>query len=186
MNTPDVNVLLYAVNLDAPQYSAAAHWIEDSFSGSAGIAFTWHALTGFLRLSTQPRIIRSALPLDTALAVVDEWLSHPRARIIGPTDRHASMLGRLLIGAGRGGNLVSDAHLAAIAIEHGAVLGTFDRDFERFAGLRMDWLQGGAVHDDSHARLRGSVPRFDDPLSPVDNEGQASTSPRRARQKRRS
>jgi hypothetical protein len=147
VKTPDVNVLVYAVNLDAPQRSPSARWIEDALSDPTGIAFTWHALAGFLRLSTQQRIVRSALPLDTALGVVDEWLSHPRARIIGPTERHAPLLARLLIGAGRGGNLVSDAHLAAIAIEHGAVLGTFDRDFERFAGLRFDWLQGDAVHE---------------------------------------
>lgn len=147
MKTPDVNVLVYAVNLDAPQRSAAARWLEEAFADPAGIAFTWHALAGFLRLSTQRRIVATALPLETALRVTDEWLSHPRARIIGPTDRHASLLGRLLMGAGQGGNLVSDAHLAAIAIEHGATLGTFDRDFERFAGLRMDWLQGDAVHE---------------------------------------
>lgn len=142
MRTPDVNVLVYAVNLDAPQRSAAARWLEDAFADPVGIAFTWHVLAGFLRLTTQQRIVRSALALDTALGIVDEWLSHPRARIVGPTDRHASLLARLLIGAGRGGNLVSDAHLAAMAIEHGAILGTFDRDFERFAGLRIDWLQG--------------------------------------------
>lgn len=147
MKTPDANVLVYAVNMDAPQGSAAARWIEDALSEPAGIAFTWHALAGFLRLSTQQRIVRSALPLDTALGVVDEWLSHPRARIIGATTRHASLLARLLIGAGRGGNLVSDAHLAAIAIEHGATLGTFDRDFERFAGLRIDWLTAAVVHE---------------------------------------
>lgn len=147
MKTPDVNVLVYATNLDAPQRSAAARWIEDAFRQPSGIAFTWHALMGFLRLSTQSRIVRTALPLDTALGVVEEWLAHPHARIIGPTERHAHLLARLLIGAGRGGNLVSDAHLAAIAIEHGAVLGTFDRDFERFAGLRLDWLQGDAVHE---------------------------------------
>lgn len=147
MKTPDVNVLVYAVNLDAPQRAVAARWIEDAFSDSAGLGFTWHVLAGFLRLSTQQRIVRSALPLDTALGIVDEWLSHPRARVIGPTDRHAHLLARLLVGAGRGGNLVSDAHLAAIAIEHGAVLGTFDRDFERFAGLRLDWLQRDAVHE---------------------------------------
>lgn len=147
MKTPDVNVLVYAVNLDAPQRAAAARWIEDTLSEPAGVAFTWHALAGFLRLSTQRRIVPSALSLDTALGVVDEWLSHPRARIIGPTERHSHLLARLLVGAGRGGNLVSDAHLAAIAIEHGAVLGTFDRDFERFAGLRLDWLQGEAVHE---------------------------------------
>lgn len=146
MKTPDVNVLVYAVNLDAPQRAPAAHWIEGAFSDPAGIAFTWHALTGFLRLSTQRRIVRSALPLDTALGVVDEWLSHPRARIIGPNEHHAPLLARLLIGAGRGGNLVSDAHLAAIAIEHGAILGTFDADFERFAGLRFEHLATDAIH----------------------------------------
>jgi toxin-antitoxin system PIN domain toxin len=147
VKTPDVNVLVYAVNLDAPQRSAAARWIENALSDPAGIAFTWHALSGFLRLSTQPRIVRSALPLDTALGVLDEWLSHPRARIIGPTNRHASLLARLLIGAGRGGNLVSDAHLAAIAIEHGAILGTFDGDFERFSGLRFEHLDSPSVHE---------------------------------------
>jgi predicted nucleic acid-binding protein len=72
--------------------------------------------------------------------VVDVWLSQPTASILNPTDRHAGVLGRLLLGAGSGGNLVSDAHLAALAIEHGAELGTFDRDFARFAGLRLQWL----------------------------------------------
>jgi len=147
VKTPDVNVLVYAVNLDAPQYAPAIRWLEEAFRDASGIAFTWHALAGFLRLSTQGRIVRNALPLDTALGVVDEWLAHPHARIIGPTERHAPLLARLLIGAGRGGNLVSDARLAAIAIEHGAVLGTFDRDFEQFAGLRLDWLRGDAVHE---------------------------------------
>lgn len=147
MRTPDVNVLVYAVNLDAPQRAVAARWLEDAFADPAGIAFTWHALAGFLRISTQRRIVRATLPVETALGVVEEWLSHPRARMIGPTDRHAPLLARLLIGAGRGGNLVSDAHLAAITIEHAATLGTFDRDFERFAGLKMDWLQGDAVHE---------------------------------------
>ncbi|MGH8146220.1 MAG: TA system VapC family ribonuclease toxin [Rhodanobacteraceae bacterium] len=147
MKTPDVNLLVYAVNLDAPQRTAAARWLEDAFQDPAGIGFTWHALAGFLRLSTQQRIVPSALPLDTALNVIQEWLTHPRARIISPTERHASLLARLLVGAGRGGNLVSDAHLAAIAIEHGAVLGTFDRDFDQFAGLRLEWLQASAVHE---------------------------------------
>jgi toxin-antitoxin system PIN domain toxin len=147
VKTPDVNVLMYSVNLDAPQHVSAARWLEGAFHDPAGIGFTWNALAGFLRLSTQRRIIPTALPLETALGVVDEWLAHPHARILGPTDRHASLLARLLIGAGRGGNLVSDAHLAAIAIEHGAVLGTFDADFERFAGLRFEHLAADAVHD---------------------------------------
>ncbi|MBS0382275.1 MAG: PIN domain-containing protein [Proteobacteria bacterium] len=98
-------------------------------------------------MSTIRGVLAKQLSVEEALRFVDEWLAHPRARIIGPTDRHAPVLARLLIGAGRAGNLVSDAHLAAIAIEHGATLGTFDRDFERFAGLQMDWLQAAAVHE---------------------------------------
>lgn len=147
MKTPDVNVLVYAVNQDAPQQAAAARWLEAAFDDPAGVAFTWPALLGFLRLATQSRIVRSPLPLATALQVVDEWLSHPHARIITPTDRHASLLARLLIGAGRGGNLVSDANLAALAIEHGATLGTFDRDFECFAGLHCEILGPAAVNE---------------------------------------
>ncbi|TAN06150.1 MAG: PIN domain-containing protein [Rhodanobacteraceae bacterium] len=153
VRTPDVNVLVYATNLDAPQRAAAARWLEEAFRDPAGIAFTWHALAAFLRLSTQGRIVPKALPLETALQVMDEWLGHPRARIIGATERHAAVLGRLLIGAGRGGNLVGDAQLAAIAISHGAVLGTFDRDFERFAGLRFEHLDSQSIPDlGSHYR----------------------------------
>jgi toxin-antitoxin system PIN domain toxin len=147
LKTPDVNVLLYATNLSAPQRDAAKRWLEAAFDDPAGVGFMWAALTGFLRLSTKHALLPEPLPVDVALGVIDEWLAHPRVRIIGPTDRHASVLGRLLIGAGRGGNLVSDAHLAAIAIEHGAVLGTFDRDFERFAGLQLEWLQASSVHE---------------------------------------
>lgn len=147
MKTPDVNLLVYVVNTDAPQRAAAARWLEEAFDDRAGIGFAWHALAGFLRLSTRRWILPHPLPVETALGVVDEWLSHPHARILNPTDRHAAVLGRLLIGAGRGGNLVSDAHLAAIAIEHGVVLGTFDADFELFAGLRCEHLAADAIHE---------------------------------------
>lgn len=144
---PDVNVLVYAINPDALQHTAARRWLEAAYLDPAGVALTWAALTGFLRVSTIRGVLAKQLSVEEALRFVDEWLAHPRARIIGPTDRHAPVLARLLIGAGRAGNLVSDAHLAAIAIEHGATLGTFDRDFERFAGLQMDWLQAAAVHE---------------------------------------
>lgn len=142
MRTPDVNVLLYAVNADSPQHAVARGWIEDSFARTQGVGFAWSALVGFLRLATRRGIFERPLPVEDALGVVDAWLGHPAARVIEPTERHARLLSSLLIGAGRGGNLVSDAHLAALAIEHGAELGTFDRDFDRFAGLRMTLLEG--------------------------------------------
>lgn len=144
---PDVNVLVYAINPDSRHHTAARYWLEGGYHDPAGVGFAWAAVTGFLRISTLHRVLPKALSIADALRFVDEWLSHPRAQILEPTDRHAALLGRLLIGAGHGGNLVSDAHLAAIAIEHGATLGSFDVDFERFAGLRFEHLVTDAVHE---------------------------------------
>ena len=112
-----------------------------ALSRAQGIAFAWPALLGFLRLSTRRGIFVKPLALGDALGVVDAWLHHLAARILAPTERHAGLLASLLLGAGRGGNLLSDAQLAALAIEHGAELGTFDHDFERFAGLRVSVLK---------------------------------------------
>jgi uncharacterized protein len=141
MKTPDVNLLLYAVNADSPQHKAARSWIESAFASAGGIAFCWPALLGFLRLATRTGIFSQPLTVEQALEVVDAWLEHPAARVIAPTERHAALLSGLLLARGRGGNLVSDAHIAALAIENGAELGTFDRDFEQFAGLRMTLLK---------------------------------------------
>jgi toxin-antitoxin system PIN domain toxin len=147
MRTPDVNILLYAVNADCAQQAIATRWLEQAYDESGGIAFAWVALLGFVRIATRRGIYPNPLSLDQALGQVDTWLHHPRARLLHPTDRHAAVLARLLIGAGRGGDLVTDAHLAALAIEHSATLGTFDRDFERFPGLRVDILAHHAVHE---------------------------------------
>lgn len=184
---PDVNVLVYAINPDSLHHAPARRWLEDALRSPPGVGFPWNSLLGFLRLTTKRGVLPTTLSVEDALRFVEEWLAHPHARIVSPTERHAPLLARLLIGAGRGGNLVSDAHLAAIAIEHGAVLGTFDRDFERFAGLRMEWLQGDAVHEGSVAPLKGSVLRFDNPLAPVDDGWLAEkpSQPRRRRKARR-
>lgn len=147
MKTPDVNVLLYAVNADSPHQREAADWLEAAFAEPAGVGFAWVALLGFIRLTTRSGIFAHPLTIDDALGLVDDWLHHPHARILNPTDRHGALLARLLIGAGSGGNLTTDAHLAASAIEHGATLGTYDRDFERFSGLRLECLPLHAVHD---------------------------------------
>jgi uncharacterized protein len=141
MKTPDVNLLLYAVNADSAQHRAARSWLEAAFASAGGIGFCWPTLVGFLRLSTRSSIFGQPLTLEHALELVDAWLGHPGARLIAPTERHAALLSSLLLARGRGGNLVSDAHIAALAIEHGAELGTFDRDFEQFTGLRMTLLK---------------------------------------------
>lgn len=141
MKMPDVNVLLYAVNNDSAHHQAARNWLEEAFQKPGGVGFTWHALLGFLRLSTKPPVFRKPLPVEDALAVIGDWLEQPGAQLVHPTERHTLMLARLLLPLGVGGDLVADAHLAAVAIEHGAELGSFDGDFEQFAGLRFEKLR---------------------------------------------
>ncbi len=140
MRLPDVNVLLNAVVEESPHHVPARSWLEDSFSRPQGLGLAWLALIGFIRIGTQRGVFPTPMPVDQALGVVDEWLSHPRVRILQPGPRHAGILGRLLVAAGTAGNLTNDAHLAALAIEHNAEVGTFDRDFKRFAGLRFQLL----------------------------------------------
>ncbi len=151
MKTPDVNILVHAINADTPQHTAARRWLEDAYLEPAGIGFTWVALRGFVRITTRRGILPTPLSIEDAFGLVDDWLNHPHARILNPTDRHAALLARLLLGAGRGGSLVTDVHLAAIAIEHGATLGSFDHDFARFAGLQLEQLSTHMVHDQKHA-----------------------------------
>lgn len=141
MRLLDTNVWLYAVNESAPQHRAAVSALENAFGQRHGVVVAWNALLGFLRLSTQRGVLPTPLPIESALLTVHDWLTHPAATIVHPGPQHGALLARLLLGAGQGGNLTNDAHLAALAIEHGATLVSFDRDFERFAGLRFERLQ---------------------------------------------
>lgn len=140
MILPDVNVLLYAVNTGAPQNTTAQAALKGAYENGP-VALCWPALLGFLRLSTRAGILPRPLGVEQALEVVRTWLSLPGSVLVQPTPQHAAVLGGLLLGAGRGGPLVSDAHLAALAIEHGATLLSFDADFARFAGLRFKHLR---------------------------------------------
>jgi len=132
---PDVNLLLYAVDARSPQHDRARSWLEESLSGTATVAFGWSVILAFIRLVTNPRVFNGPLDASTAIAIVRGWLEQPNAIIADPTDRHLALLGDLLEAAGTAGNLTSDAHLAALAIEHGADLHSADNDFARFAGL---------------------------------------------------
>lgn len=140
MRLPDVNVLLFAVNSAADQHPRAKKVLESAFADAAGVGLSWTALLGFIRLATRRGIFANPLSVEDALSVVRVWLEQPKARVLDPTDQHHEILGRLLLGAGTAGNLTTDAHLAALAIEHGATILTFDHDFERFAGLRCQLL----------------------------------------------
>lgn len=136
MILPDVNVLLYAVNSSSDQHAVALRALRRGLDDPRGIAFAWVALLAFLRLATRRGIFPRPLSIEDSLRVIEHWLGHPQARVIHPGDRHAEILGRLLKAAGTAGNLTTDAHLAALAMEHGATIVSFDRDFARFEGVR--------------------------------------------------
>lgn len=138
MRLPDINLLLYAVNSNAPQFPRARPWLEGRLQGTETVAFSWSTLTGFLRLSTRYGIFPAPLSAADAFDLVDSWLALPHVTVLHPTDRHAVVLRELLGQVGTAGSLVSDAHLAALAIEHGATLESADHDFGRFPGLRWE------------------------------------------------
>jgi uncharacterized protein len=133
---PDLNLLLYAIDVEAPSHEQARVWLEDTLSGTEQVAFAWMVLLGFVRISTNPAVFDHPLDAEEALDYVDGWLSQPVATVIHPSERHAVLLRELLRPLGSAGNLTSDAHLAALAIEHGAELCSRDTDFSRFPGLR--------------------------------------------------
>ena len=128
----DANVLLYAVNESQPQYARSHRWIEQALNGTETIGFAWLVLVAFLRLATLRTLFPSALEANTALDLVDSWLGAPQAIVVHPTTRHSALLRTLLSDVGTAGNLVNDAHLAALCVEHGARICTFDRAFLRF------------------------------------------------------
>jgi toxin-antitoxin system PIN domain toxin len=133
---PDVNLLLYAYDSDSPRHAVAREWLEETLSGTETVALAWAAMVGFVRLATNPSVFVQPWDVGDALDLVDEWLAQPPVTVVHPTDRHAAVLRDLLTPLGAAGNLTSDAHLAALAIEHGASLCSCDNDFSRFTGLR--------------------------------------------------
>lgn len=138
MIIPDVNLLVYGVNRDAPEHRRAKAWLEKAISGPDTIGFSWNVLLAFLRLTTRAGLLRNPLAPETSLDLIQTWLEQPSATEVHPGPAHLSILRELLSAAGTAGNLTSDAHLAAIAIEHGAELHSSDNDFGRFP--RLIWV----------------------------------------------
>ena len=135
MTIPDANLLLYSVNYEAPLHRGAKSWLESVLAGPDTFGFAWISLIAFVRVSTNA-IFPQPLAVTRALDQIDRWLEQPNAVILHPGPRHSRILRELLSPLGTGGNLTSDAHLAALAIEHNAELCSADSDFGRFAGLR--------------------------------------------------
>lgn len=136
MIMPDANLLIYAVNKDAPQHQAAKNWWEDTLSDNKIVGIPWVVSLAFLRITTNSRVFSTPLQPTQAIAYLDEWLAQPVCRLVSPGDHHWSILRNLLIKSGIAGNLTTDAHIAALAIEQGYTVYSCDYDFQRFSGLQ--------------------------------------------------
>ena len=132
----DANLLLYAYHPRSDQHEASRAWLERVMSGAELVRFAWLTLWAFLRISTNPRAFERPLTTNEAEAAVAAWLVQPSAGILEPGDRHWDILRGLMRRGQTAGPLIMDAVLASIAIEHGAILHTTDRDFSRFPGLK--------------------------------------------------
>jgi len=132
----DANLLLYAYHPQDARHQGARDWLEATLSGTEPVRFAWLGLWAFLRISTNPRVFERPLLPSEAEAVVSSWLARRVAGILDPGERHLEILRELLRGNQVKGPLITDAALAALAMEHGATLFTTDADFVRFPGLK--------------------------------------------------
>jgi len=132
----DANVLLYAVDRASVHHERSRTWLDASLGGTEAVGLAWIALLAFIRIGTNASILPTPMTADEATGQVETWLGAPAAVVAVPTPRHATLLRGLLGPAGTAGNLTTDAHLAALALEHGADIVSYDRDFARFAGVQ--------------------------------------------------
>ena len=135
----EANLLLYAHNTSSKEHRATVSWIEEILGRRVPIGLSWDTILAFLRVSTTPRIFGEPLDVDAAAEIVSDWLRRPNVSIVSPTEQHWEIFSKLLPRSRVRGSLIMDAHLAALAIEHGATLCTNDRDFARFPGLRVEY-----------------------------------------------
>jgi toxin-antitoxin system PIN domain toxin len=136
MILPDINLLIHAYNTDSPAHGAARDWWEGLLNGTEPVGLAWAGMLGFIRLVTHRQVFAIPMPVSTACGHVRAWLAQPYVSILDPGPRHAEIVFGLLESLGTGGNLTTDAHLAALAIEHQTELHSTDADFARFSGLR--------------------------------------------------
>jgi len=136
MILPDINVLIYAHDESSPHHSQARQWWEQQLNGTHAIGLAWVVLLGFIRLLTNRRVCQNPFTPEEILDIIKTWLELPHVSIIHPSDRHFARLADLIREVGTAGNLTTDAHLAALAMERGLILHTTDADFTRFPGLK--------------------------------------------------
>ena len=134
----DANILLFAVDETSRFHERAARWLAERLGGPQRVGLPWQSLVAFLRISTHPRAAEHPLSPREAWSYVEDWVTAETAWIPGPTERHAEVLGSLVDSYQLRGNLISDAHLAALAIEHGLTVCSADTDFARFSEIRWE------------------------------------------------
>ncbi len=127
---------MYAYNEDAPQHTRAKQWIEEQFSSKDVFGLSWQIITAFLRISTNPRAFPQPFDLAEAIEIVDQWIALPNIEILTPTGNHWTIFQSLIVEGNTKAALMMDAHLAALAIEHGTTLATTDRDFSKFSSFK--------------------------------------------------
>jgi uncharacterized protein len=132
----DANLLLYAEDQLSPHHAAAREWWDARLSESAPVCLCWTVLSAFVRIGTNARVFEHPLSLDQAITRVQSWIDQPCVQLVQPTERHWAVFQKMLRDGQASANLVSDAHLAALAIEHGCELVSTDSDFSRFPGIR--------------------------------------------------
>ncbi len=134
----DANLLLYAEDSSCPRHQQARAWFDALISGGERVCLCWPVINAFIRIGTNPRVYEVPFSMEEAIGKVEGWFEQPTVRIVSPTDDHWKIFKRLLDEGQAVANLVSDAHLAALAIEHGCVLCSTDADFSRFP--RLKWV----------------------------------------------
>ncbi|MFW0791541.1 TA system VapC family ribonuclease toxin [Gordonia sp. CPCC 205333] len=128
----DANILIYAVNNDAPQQDRCRSWLAGELASGRPVGLPWTCLLAFVRVTTHRRLFATPLDSAQAMGIVGSWLDLPNVTAPEPGGRHFRILRELLEGAGTAGNLTNDAYLAALALEFGGKIATLDRDFARF------------------------------------------------------
>lgn len=144
----DANLLVYSYDQDAPQHPRARAWLEDTLSSNMLLGLPWIVIVAFIRITTNRKAMIKPLEVEEALGYVNSWLQQPFVTPLNPGERHWLILHKLLHNNGAAGNLTNDAHIAAIAIEHGYTVYSADNDFKRFTGLQhINPLEHNDIHE---------------------------------------
>jgi toxin-antitoxin system PIN domain toxin len=132
----DANILLYAANQAAPEHKPIIRWLDEALAGPEPVGFAWNVIAAFLRITTRSKLLDSPLTITESIQRIESWLDLPNVIVVRETESHWRIFSDLMVACNVAGNLVMDAHLAALAISHDAKLITCDADFARFPGLR--------------------------------------------------